>query len=200
MADVVRADDSAKADNAAADMASSAFLSEVNNYAGSKDSGNSFLDRVNGKPGAASHEDKPETSEPPEGLVVVCGGNTCVPFSIENSGDNDAATFVKDNFRTFDRNNNGFVTSDEARYWRNKFEKNSPAQKMSDRIIAGGQSVADLSNDELGAENDGITIKDLERVLAIADKSPKSLSQAEKNLLHSLDWKAQERRRSRGGK
>lgn len=157
--------------------------------AASNAAGNAFLAEVNGKPSPA----QPEASKPPEGLVVVCDGKTCVPFSTDKSGDSNAALFVKDNFPTFDRNSNGYVEKDEALYWRNKFDNGSPAWKMSNDIATNNQAVAGRSDDQLFFEN-GISVKDLDSVLSLAARDPKALSADERALLRSLDWKSREKK------
>lgn len=151
--------------------------------------GNAFLAEVNGKP----RPTQPEASKPPEGLVVVCDGKTCVPFSTDKSGDSNSALFVKDNFPTFDRNSNGYVEKDEALYWRNKFENGSPAWKMSNDIATNNQAVSNRSDDQLFYEN-GISVKDLDSVLNLAARDPKALSSEERALLRSLDWKSREKK------
>lgn len=162
-------------------------------------SGQAFLNEVNGiKP----HKPQPEKPEPPKDLAVVCDGKTCVPFSTVDSGKSNAAAFLNENFQIFDRNGNNFVDNKELGYWRNKFaesstdntDNNANARRMTDRLMHNSQRVANLINDEFGPENDGITVKDLEAVLKMAEKSPGSLSKENKSLLEALGWRAKEKK------
>ena len=120
-------------------------------------------------------------------MVIVCDGNTCVPFSTRKSGTNDSSSFVNENFLNFDTGRDGSIDTKELNQWSKKFDKDSDVQQMTDLVAKHLPTIASLHDDGDSDKEIAITKTDLEAVARLRGKNPETLTKNEAALIEALD-------------
>ncbi len=94
------------------------------------------------------------------------------------------------NFTRLDKDKDGFVSKDEIdRAMKNSDYKGKDAQLVA-MLKTHREELEELSNDEYGDEDDGVTRKDVEKLTRIAEKETKT--EDEKKLVNSVNDELQE--------